>query len=64
MSAPDTSRALSWFDICNAIAAAALTLLSIALAFDLGSALGIIYYQEQVFALREPRHRNPLKLNL
>ena len=51
MSAPDTSRALSWFDICNAIAAAALTLLSIALAFDLGSALGIIYYQEQVFAL-------------
>jgi TRAP transporter 4TM/12TM fusion protein len=40
-----------WYSGVNAIAAAIFTLLAAALAFDLGPALGISYYDEQAFAL-------------
>ncbi|HEV7372890.1 TRAP transporter fused permease subunit [Arenibaculum sp.] len=40
-----------WFALTNSLAAGALTVLSAALAFNLGSALGIVYYEEQAYAL-------------
>jgi TRAP transporter 4TM/12TM fusion protein len=40
-----------WYGAINASAAAIFTLLAAALAFNLGSALGISYYEEQAFAV-------------
>ena len=40
-----------WYGGINAVAAAIFTLLAAALAFNLGSALGISYYEEQAFAV-------------
>ncbi|MGE5148060.1 MAG: TRAP transporter permease [Candidatus Eiseniibacteriota bacterium] len=49
MTGGDAAR--TWYGAINAIAAAAFTLLAAALAFNLGSALGIAYYEEQAFAI-------------
>ncbi len=56
-----------WFTGANGAAASALTLLAAALAFNVGSALGVVYYEEQAFALAAGLslflvyHRPPVK---
>lgn len=47
----DTDVTTIWFAFWKRATGAVLALLSIALAFDLGPALGIIYYQEQLYAV-------------
>lgn len=47
----DTGFAPIWFGFWKRAVGAALAFLSIALAFDVGPALGILYYQEQLYAL-------------
>ena len=47
------SAARLWYGGINGVAAGAFTLLAAALAFNLGSALGVSYYEEQAFAIEQ-----------